>query len=96
MAQRSKIRSDRFSEKLHDKVHEQFPNFELASNDYKLSLAKTQPYLHTLFEGEAKDQHHSTSFSKEKSYKDAKENISDFFDKRTEKLKFVNIYSHQL
>lgn len=87
MAQHFKNKSDRFSGKLGEDVHEHFRNYELASNDYKLSPEQKLAYLHNLFEGEAKQYYHSTAFSKANSYNEAKENIIRFFDTRTRQVR---------
>lgn len=72
MSKRSKIMSDRFSEKLNDNVHEKFRKYKLSSNEHNFSLEKTLAYLHELYEGEAKQQYYSTFITKSKSYEDAK------------------------
>lgn len=68
---------------LFENVHELFLNYEIASNDYKLSTGQKLAYPHKHFDGKAKQYCHSISFAKAKSHEDAKENVMKIFDTRT-------------
>lgn len=75
MVQHFKNKSCRLSWKLGEDVLEHYRNYEVASNDYKLSVEQKLAYLHSFFKRKSKQYYHSTSFSKIKRYEHANENI---------------------
>lgn len=87
MVQHFKNNSDCFNGRLAENVHEHFQNYELASNDYRLSADEKLAYLHDRLEGEEIQYYHSMSFAKTMFYYDGKETAIQLFDKKTRQVR---------
>ena len=80
ISQTYKNKSDRFTGKLGEDIHQFFRDYNTTCNDYKVSKLQKFKYVHYIFDEEAKHFFNSISFENNATYEDAVQEMTRHFD----------------